>query len=205
MIPFRSFSTLYGLLTVDSYSYDQGQIALAALEFALLPNLPEPRQENQRICQDLASDIIEYVARDLTSKQGGIYSAEDADSGESFDNPDKHVEGSFYVWTYDEFEKVLGEDAPIAAAFWNVKKNGNVNPAHDAHDELVGKNTLYQSLASQDLAAKLETTPERVEDVIQRSIPKLRAHRDKTRPRPHLDDKILASWNGLMVSGADQT
>jgi hypothetical protein len=76
------------VLTEDRY--DQGQVALSALEFSLLPNLPEPQEENRKVCQDLAADIIEYVSRDLVSKMGGIYSAEDADSGESFDHPERH-------------------------------------------------------------------------------------------------------------------
>lgn len=70
-------------------SYDQGQVAQAALEFSVLPNLPDV--ESKQICQDLAADIIEYTTRDLRSPEGGFYSAEDADSGESLENPDKHI------------------------------------------------------------------------------------------------------------------
>lgn len=70
--------------------YDQGQVCLGALEFSLLPNLPEPQGENRKICLDLAADIIQYVARVLVSPGGGIYSAEDADSGESFEHPERH-------------------------------------------------------------------------------------------------------------------
>ena len=49
------------------------------------------------------------------------------------------IEGAFYVWTRTEFDQVLGDDAEIAASFWNVKAKGNVDPSHDARDELRGK------------------------------------------------------------------
>lgn len=61
------------------------------------------------------------------------------------------AEGAFYVWMKQEFDDILGEEAEIAATFWNVKQDGNVNPAHDAHDELKGKvcplaRTLHKSI-----------------------------------------------------------
>jgi uncharacterized protein YyaL (SSP411 family) len=55
----------------------------------MLPNLPNA--ESKQICQDLAADIIQYTTRDLRSPDGGFYSAEDADSGESLEHPDKHI------------------------------------------------------------------------------------------------------------------
>lgn len=71
------------------FSYDQGQVAQSALEFSILPNLPD--ENAKKICQDLAADILEYTARDLRSPDGGFYSAEDADSGESLEHPEKHI------------------------------------------------------------------------------------------------------------------
>ena len=76
-------------LPCDVCRYDQAQLALSALEFALLPNLPAPQEENRRICEDLAADIIDYVSRNLVSADGGMFNAEDADSGESLENPGK--------------------------------------------------------------------------------------------------------------------
>ncbi|KAJ9125893.1 hypothetical protein QFC24_002678 [Naganishia onofrii] len=179
--------------------YDQGQVAQAALEFSMLPNLPNA--ESKQICQDLAADIIQYTTRDLRSPDGGFYSAEDADSGESLEHPDKHIEGGFYVWDKAEFDQVLGdEDAPVAAYFWAVKPRGNVDPSSDIQGELKGKNTLYQAHSYEDVASNFGISVEQVKAVISRAIPKLRTHREKTRPRPHLDDKILTGWNGLMIS-----
>lgn len=77
------------LIADFSSRYDQGQVAQAALEFSTLPNLPDGKAK--KICQDLAADILEYTARDLRSPDGGFYSAEDADSGESLEHPEKHI------------------------------------------------------------------------------------------------------------------
>lgn len=77
-------------LTPSPYvSYDQGQVAQSALEFSVLPNLPD--SNSKKVCQDLAADILEYTTRDLRSPDGGFYSAEDADSGESLEHPEKHI------------------------------------------------------------------------------------------------------------------
>lgn len=67
--------------------YDQAQVASSALDFATLSCLSE---DEKKVCLDLAADILEYSARDLQSKTGGFYSAEDADSSESFDHLEKH-------------------------------------------------------------------------------------------------------------------
>lgn len=72
-------------------SYDQGQVCSAALDFALLPNLPYPA--SRTVCFDLAADILEYTARDLRSPAGAFFSAEDADSAESFDDL-RHTKGA---------------------------------------------------------------------------------------------------------------
>lgn len=69
--------------------YDQAQVASCALDFATLPNLPD--ENAKQTCLDLAADIIEYSSRDLLSKDGGFYSAEDADSSESFDDLKTHT------------------------------------------------------------------------------------------------------------------
>lgn len=77
------------LITCLIPRYDQGQVAQSALEFSVLPNLPD--SNSQKICRDLAANILEYTARDLRSPDGGFYSAEDADSGESLEHPEKHI------------------------------------------------------------------------------------------------------------------
>ena len=89
----------------------------------------------------VARDIFAYVRRDLTSRGGGFYSAEDADSLIAHGKPE-HAEGAFYVWTKDEVGAVLGADAAFFCTHFGVKPGGNVE--HDPQGEFTGKNVLMQ-------------------------------------------------------------
>lgn len=123
--------------------YDQGQLASAALNFALICDAahaePEYRPQleaDQKLCFDLASDIIDYSLRDLLSSEGAFYSAEDADS--ALKEGEKKSEGAFYIWSKEEFDEVVGEDKDVVGWFFGVKVDGNVDPKHDSHGEMTG-------------------------------------------------------------------
>ncbi|MDP6657016.1 MAG: thioredoxin domain-containing protein [Nitrospinaceae bacterium] len=131
---------------------------------------------------DYANDVLHYIDRDMTSDEGGFFSAEDADS--------EGVEGKFYVWTEEEVESILGrQTASVAVPFFDVSKEGNFE----------GKNILNQTRTSEELAKELGLSPEAVTTELSTARKKLLAERSK-RIRPLLDDKILTSWNGLMIS-----
>lgn len=124
-----------------------------------------------------ARGILDYVLRDMTDAQGGFYSAEDADSDGS--------EGAYYVWTKAEIDAALGE--PLAERFcrrYGVTEGGNVR--EDPHHEFALKNILALAGPEDD-------------DSLAEARAKLFEVRSR-RPRPHRDDKILAAWNGLMIS-----
>jgi uncharacterized protein YyaL (SSP411 family) len=130
-----------------------------------------------------ARDIFDYVLRDMTDACGGFYAAEDADS--------EGREGVFYVWTRDEIESVLGErDARVFCSYYGVARHGNFE-----NDE----NVLHVAVSADELGAKFGLSPQETEDLLAEARRKLLAHRH-TRPRPGTDDKIIASWNGLMIS-----
>lgn len=123
--------------------YDQGQLASAALDFALICDPSHADVESkaqleadQKLCYDLAADIIDYSLRDLLSPEGAFYSAEDADS--ALKEGDKKSEGAFYIWSKDEFDEVVGEDKEVVGWFFGVKVDGNVDPKHDMHGEMTG-------------------------------------------------------------------
>jgi hypothetical protein len=125
------------------YRYDQGQLASAALDFALIcnPNHADPESQSRlntdrKTCFDLAADIITYSLRDLLSPEGAFYSAEDADSARR--ETDKKSEGAFYIWSKEEFDEVIGEDAAVVGWFFGVKLDGNIEPKHDPHGEMTG-------------------------------------------------------------------
>ena len=131
-----------------------------------------------------ARDIIRYMARDMTSPEGAFFSAEDADS--------EGHEGTFYVWTEDETRSLLGETAAkVIMTHYDFKDGGNFEH---------GKNVLHNILSIGETAKKTNKTEEDVRRIIEESKTKLFEARSK-RPRPHLDDKILTAWNGLMISG----
>lgn len=154
-----------------------------------------------------ARDILDYVRRDMTSPEGGFYSAEDADSpiarGNGFPSHGKTAEGAFYVWTKQEIDDALGDDAPTFSLQYGVEENGNIPAGADPHGELRGKNILIRSPgvlpAGPTGVSSVESNAETVRKSLAQSRQKLFSIRSK-RPRPHLDDKIIAAWNGLMIS-----
>ncbi len=128
-----------------------------------------------------AHGIVRYVLRDMTHPEGGFYSAEDADS--------EGKEGKFYCWTRAELSALLTpEEFKVAIRYFGVTEGGNFVD-HSDPDALAGQNVL--SIVEPTPAA--EDAP-RLESAKQ----KMFAARAK-RVRPHLDDKVLASWNGLML------
>ena len=160
--------------------YDQAQLALAYLEAA--------QATGDDFYATVAEDTLHYVLRDMTSPEGGFYSAEDADSipPEQVGSPRAHKsEGAFYIWSDDEIGRLLGDDAGIARRHFGIQKDGNA--PQDPQGEFTGRNLLYVAQTIDDAAA-LERIRERLFEA------------RKTRPRPHLDDKVLTAWNGLMIA-----
>ncbi len=156
--------------------YDQAQLAVAYLEAYQATG-------NEKLA-DVARDIFAYVLRDLTSPDGGFYSAEDADSPDP-EKPEHSGEGCFYIWRQGEIERVLGAESSLFCKYFGVEPEGNVEV--DPQGEFQGRNILFQARnepASPTVVAGAE---------------ELLAVRSQ-RPRPHLDNKILTSWNGLQIS-----
>ena len=129
----------------------------------------------------ITEEILDYVLREMTGEHGGFFSATDADS--------EGEEGKFFVWSPEEIEEALGsEDAGLFSAFYGVSQRGNFE----------GKNILNISVKAADFAERRGVTLERLVDVIRRGKETLRLAREE-REHPLLDDKALASWNGLML------
>ena len=170
--------------------YDQAQIAVNCLE-------AKQATGDERFAW-LARDILGYVERELLSPEGGFYSAEDADSADPAD-PKHKKEGAFYVWAQPELAAIVGEDAPMLCAHFGIATEGNVPSELDPHGELAGKNILHQRRGILDTARTVGLSPQEASDRILAGLEKLRAARAQ-RPRPHRDDKIIAAWNGLMIS-----
>jgi uncharacterized protein len=200
--------------------YDQAQLAIAYLDgYQILgdPHLNpqvgiatgEQRREADAKApvrvefEAVARDILDYVTRDMTSKEGGFFSAEDADSpvvaGIGDPGHGKTAEGAFYVWTKKEIDAALGDAAEIFDFHYGVQAHGNAPEGSDPHDEFRGKNILIARHTVAETAQRFKKNEEEIAKFVGQSREKLLGIRAK-RPRPHLDDKIIAAWNGLMIS-----
>ena len=172
--------------------YDQSQLVLAYLEAA--------QATGDAFYATVAEDTLDYVRRDMTDSEGGFYSAEDADSipPEHADDPKvRKSEGAFYIWSDQELATVLGEDADVARRRFGIEAGGNA--PHDPQGEFTGKNLLYTAQSIEEIAIRSGATADQVVAALGRIRQRLMSVRS-TRPRPHLDDKILTAWNGLMIA-----
>jgi len=176
--------------------YDQAQLVLAYLDAA--------QMTGDSFYADVAADTLAYVARDLTDEGGGFYSAEDADSVPPEDErrggpsgPPHKMEGAFYVWRDEEIAEVLGEDADVFRIRFGVLPDGNA--PFDPQNEFVRKNLLYTARGIDEVMSATAKSREEVDAALARAREKL-FERRATRPRPHLDDKVLTAWNGLMIA-----
>ena len=145
----------------------------------------------------IARETLDYVLRDLRDDCGGFYSAEDADSAVPGEGGEKR-EGAFYLWSHDEVLDAIGEEAGrIAAHHFGIRPGGNA-PA-DPHGEFAGRNILYRAHSPEETARQLDMSLTAVETALSDARRALLDART-LRPRPHIDDKILTDWNGLMIS-----
>ncbi len=160
--------------------YDQAMLLLASTEAWLATGNP--------VFERTAHEIAAYVLRDMTSPEGGFYSAEDADS--------EGEEGLFYLWTLEELTEVLGkEDAEFAAAVWNLTADGNF--ADEASGQRTGRNIPHLSESHAAAALRREMAGADFEESLEAIRRRLFAAREE-RIHPLKDDKVLADWNGLM-------
>jgi uncharacterized protein YyaL (SSP411 family) len=187
--------------------YDQAQLATTYLEAFQITG--------EQLFAQTARRVFDYVLRDMTASEGGFYSAEDADSVVRPEEPTVKGEGAFYIWSAEEIREALsaparaGHARPLhgnsdahPAAEWfayryGVAEGGNV--VNDPHSEFSGRNILYQAASVEETAEQFGRPVEEVRvglETAEAALLKARA----SRVRPHLDDKILTAWNGLMIS-----
>ena len=146
--------------------YDNALLALAYAEAFLATG--------NNSYSETANQILEYILRDMTSPEGGFYSAEDADS--------EGVEGKFYVWSVEEIISVLGDkDGKEYCRLYDITPAGNFEGMNIPNLIVTG------------------TLPQDMKDFAETCAKKLFTHRER-RIHPYKDDKILTAWNGLMIA-----
>jgi len=161
--------------------YDQAMLSMAYTETYQLTK--------DEFYKNVVEEILEYVKRDMTSEEGGFYSAEDADS--------EGEEGKFYIWSYDELKDTLKEDFPVIEKVFSIEKEGNFR--EEATGKITGKNILYMKKSLDQLSKDLGISKNELTDILERSRKKLFKLREK-RVHPLKDKKILTDWNGLMIA-----
>jgi uncharacterized protein YyaL (SSP411 family) len=156
--------------------YDNAQlVSLYAEAYTWQPNV---------LYQQIVNETIAFITLELTSPEGGFYSALDADS--------EGVEGNFYTFTKADIDEILGDDAQLFCIYYHITKDGNW---HEEKTNVLFRNEEDEALAEKlglpldTLLAKIATAKQKVFDARAKRI------------RPGLDNKILASWNGLMLKG----
>ena len=181
-----STDTRWLLPHFEKMLYDQALIASACLEAYQIVREP--------LFAETAGDIFTYVLRDMTSAEGGFYSAEDADS--------EGEEGKFYVWTTEEFRRVLDiEAARRWVAILRLSPEGNFTD--EATRQKTGANILHLTTTIDKWARKMNVPEDQLYDEWRKIRERLFAIREK-RIHPLKDDKILADWNGLMITALAQ-
>jgi hypothetical protein len=161
--------------------YDNAQLAVVYLEAYQVTG----RKRYARI----AGEIFDYVLAYMTDSNGAFFSTEDADS--------EGKEGFFYLWKSDELDELLGQqDAEIFSRYYSLKKSGNFTSPEPYHKE---QNILFIRQDADALAEEFRMTENDLEEKLSSIRQKLLKARDK-RLRPGLDDKVITSWNALMIS-----
>ena len=131
--------------------------------------------------REAIEETLAFVEREMTSPEGGFYSALDADS--------EGVEGKFYVWTKQEIDAILGEEAPLFNAYYGVSEAGNWE----------GATILNRKQRIGDFAEEQGREEDSIRAILADARLRLFAERSK-RIRPGLDDKVLLGWNALMAT-----
>jgi uncharacterized protein YyaL (SSP411 family) len=160
--------------------YDQALLSLAYLEAYQALRAPK--------FMITAKETLEYVLRDLSSPEGGFYSAEDADS--------EGEEGKFYLWTLNEVKQATGEDAELAIKLFGVKVEGNY---FESPNGKTGKNILHLAMPLEQVASESNLTIDALISKLGKITNLLFQVRAK-RIHPAKDDKVLVDWNGLMIA-----
>lgn len=146
------------------------------------------KRTKNNLYKEVVSKTIQFLKDAFLSSEGGFYSAYDADS---LNTENELVEGAFYIWTINELKKILEDDFEIFSEVFNINTYG-----HWEEDFYV----FIQNKELCDIASKFNITTEILKEKKRKWEKQLKTIRDK-RSKPRLDDKIITSWNGMLLSG----
>ncbi len=158
--------------------YDQGQL-IEVYSKAY-------RYTKNPLYKKVVKETIAFVNNELMAPEGAYYASVNADS--------EGEEGKYYIWTKKEIEDILQDEAKVFCEVYNVTDEGNWRD---------GSNVLFQSECISEIADTLQMEAGELENILDRNKAELYKHRS-FRKRPSLDNKILTSWNAIMIKGLVQ-
>jgi len=175
-----SVDTKWHVPHFEKMLYDNGQlVSLYSKAYA---------ESKNPLYKEIVERTIDFVTEELLDANGGFYSSLDADS---LTEDGELEEGAFYVWQEEELKSLLKDDFDVFKDYFNINSYG-----HWEHNNYV----LIRDASDEKIAKKHSIHSEELRKIISRSLAILKPYREK-REKPRLDDKILTSWNGLMLKG----
>ena len=164
--------------------YSQALMTMAYSDFYQI----DPQQRHKQV----VLETLKFVTDEMRSADGGFYSALDADS-ERADKPGAHAEGAYYLWHETELKEILSPaEFELVKKYFHIRKNGNIDS--DPQNEFTNLNIFYIDEEFKNTVLTKQQT-----ELLASARKKLNKIR-RQRPRPHLDDKIITAWNGMMLS-----
>ncbi len=174
-----SVDTKWHVPHFEKMLYDNGQlVSLYAKAFAVTKN---------PLYKKVVEQSIGFVQEELSDESGGFYSSLDADSS---NENDELEEGAYYVWTKAALEQLLGADFALFKDYYNINSYGEWEENY----------VLIRDKSDQEIADKHSISVEKLKERLSKSLSVLKQAREN-RKKPRLDDKILTSWNGLLLKG----
>jgi len=174
-----SVDTKWHVPHFEKMLYDNGQlVSLYSKAYAVTKN---------ELYKKVAEESISFVLEELADENGGFYSSLDADS---LDENDELEEGAYYVWTKEELQQLLTNDFEVFKDYFNINSYGEWEENY----------VLIRDKSDEEIAKKHNIDIASLKETINKSLKNLKEERSK-RNKPRLDDKILTSWNGLMLKG----
>ncbi|MFK5972137.1 MAG: thioredoxin domain-containing protein [Flavobacteriaceae bacterium] len=175
-----SVDTKWHVPHFEKMLYDNGQlVSLYSKAYAATKN---------ELYRTVVEKTIDFIQEDLTDEDKGFYSSLDADS---LNEAEELKEGAYYVWKEDELKTLLTDTFEVFKAYFNINSYG-----HWEHGDYV----LIRDATTEKIAKKKSITVDELNTIIAECLQIVKKERNK-RNRPRLDDKILTSWNGLMLKG----
>lgn len=182
--------------------------------------------EKNAFALEFVKDLVSYMStstaeKGLQTNDGGLITSVNSDSkpietAYKRDNDELEtvasmntygkVEGAYYVWQYDDFEKALTRtESDILGAYFNVREHGNINEEFDVHHKLAYQNTLYRSMDTTELSRYFGMSKSKIQQIIDKASAKLRVHRRETREHPEIDRRVFVGWNGAAINALAHT